>query len=57
MLTGDSDWKSWKDKIIPNYKDYVKSEILIASHHGSRSFFTGEVNETINIEKNPEILS
>ena len=54
LLTGDSDWKSWKDKIIPNYKENVKSEILIASHHGSRSFFTDEVNETIDIGKNPE---
>jgi len=54
LLTGDSDYKSWKEKIIPNYNDNVKSEILIASHHGSRSFFTDEENDTIDVEKNPD---
>lgn len=54
LLTGDSDWKSWKEKIVPNFKEMVKSNVLIASHHGSRSFFTDEANETIDVEKNPE---
>lgn len=54
LLTGDSDWKSWKEKIMPNFYDQVKSEILIASHHGSRSFFTNEENDTIDIAKNPD---
>lgn len=54
LLTGDSDYKSWKEKIIPNYEDNVKSEILIASHHGSRSFFTDEENDTIDLEKYPD---
>lgn len=57
LLTGDSDWKSWKDSIVPNFKDYdlLKSDILIASHHGSRSFFTDEkMNKDIDIESNPE---
>lgn len=42
LLTGDSDWKSWKEKIIPNFEKTVRSDILVASHHGSRSFFTDE---------------
>jgi len=54
LLTGDSDWKSWKEKIIPNFHNQVRSEILIASHHGSRSFFTDEENDTIDIAKNPD---
>lgn len=58
LLTGDSDWKSWKEKIVPSfskYNDYYEdTDILIASHHGSRSFFTDESNEHINEEENPE---
>ncbi len=54
LLTGDSDWKSWKEKIVPNFKELVKSDILVASHHGSRSFFTDEANDTIDIQKNPD---
>ena len=54
LLTGDSDWKSWKEKIVPNFKKMVKSDILVASHHGSRSFFTDEANDTIDIQKNPD---
>lgn len=56
LLTGDSDWKAWKEDIIPNFKDcsvnYENTDILIASHHGSKTFFTRE--DTINIEKYPD---
>ena len=54
LLTGDSDWKSWKEKIIPNFEKTVRSDILVASHHGSRSFFTDEANDTIDMQKNPD---
>ena len=58
LLTGDSDWKSWKEKIVPNFSkysnNYENTDILIASHHGSRSFFTDEMNEHIDEEVNPE---
>lgn len=54
LFAGDSDWKSWKEKIIPNFEDDVKSEILIASHHGSRSFFTSAENDEIDEDKNPD---
>ena len=54
LLTGDSDWMSWKEKIIPNFQETVKSDILVASHHGSRSFFTDEANDTIDTQKNPD---
>ena len=46
LLTGDSDWKAWRDNIVPNFKDsnvnYCDTDVLVASHHGSRSFFTSE---------------
>ncbi len=56
LLTGDSDWRSWKEQIAPNFSDkyinYKDIDILIASHHGSRSFFTDE--ESIDVELHPE---
>ncbi len=57
LLTSDSDWKAWKEKIIPGFNEsgILKTSILLASHHGSRSFFTDETqNEHIDIEANPE---
>lgn len=40
MLPGDSSYKSWKDFVLPNYyNSSIKSTILLASHHGSDSFF------------------
>lgn len=57
FLTSDSDWKSWKEKIIPAFSEsgILRTNILIASHHGSRSFFTDEEqNEHIDIDKNPD---
>lgn len=56
LLTSDSDWNAWRDKIVPNFNKLgiLKSDILIASHHGSRSFFTDEVNENIDPDANPD---
>jgi beta-lactamase superfamily II metal-dependent hydrolase len=57
LLTGDSDYLSWRDKIMPHFEDteLLKTNILVASHHGSRSFFTDEsLNDTVDLEKNPE---
>jgi hypothetical protein len=41
LLTGDSDWRAWKEKIMPAFKDsgLLATTVLTASHHGSRSFF------------------
>ena len=38
MLPGDSDYLAWRDKIMPNFKwtNLLKTNILVASHHGSR---------------------
>ncbi|GAG16278.1 unnamed protein product [marine sediment metagenome] len=40
MLTGDTSYRSWKEFIEEKYIDSdLSSEILLASHHGSISFF------------------
>lgn len=56
LLTGDSGWDAWRDIIVPNFENanvnYENTDILIASHHGSRTFFTGK--EEIDEEKYPE---
>lgn len=56
LLTGDSDWKAWKENIVPNFEDetvnYEDTDILIASHHGSRTFFTNK--EEIDEENYPD---
>lgn len=57
LLTSDSDYIAWRDKIVPQFSQFgrLKSDILIASHHGSRSFFTDpQLNEVIDCKKNPE---
>ena len=50
LLTGDSDWYAWKYYIVPQFvrSNLLENAILIASHHGSRSFFTDESNPTID---------
>ena len=55
LLTGDSDYLAWRDRIVPNFKEtgLLKTNILVASHHGSRSFFTDEnQNDIIDPEEN-----
>ena len=57
MLPGDSDYLAWRNKIMPNFKwtGLLKTNILVASHHGSRSFFTDEnENDKIDPEENPD---
>ena len=39
LLAGDTDYRPWKEKILPSYGSDVKSSILLASHHGSIGFF------------------
>lgn len=56
MLTGDSSFRPWKEKILTYYSEpNIKSSILIASHHGSITFFGDssdtETHYTEHIEK------
>ena len=39
LFGGDTDYRPWQEKILPFYKNSVKSAILIAAHHGSVTFF------------------
>lgn len=40
MLTGDSDADTWKNGILRDFHpSFLKSSILMAGHHGSRTFF------------------
>lgn len=46
MLTGDSDAVAWRKAIVPEYSaSDLKSSILMASHHGSISFFDDPSDE------------
>jgi beta-lactamase superfamily II metal-dependent hydrolase len=46
MLAGDTSFKPWKEKILTNYDNVkIKSDILLASHHGSLSFFNDPSDE------------
>lgn len=40
MLSGDTSYKPWKEKIMTYYNDSVlNADILLAAHHGSLTFF------------------
>jgi beta-lactamase superfamily II metal-dependent hydrolase len=46
MLTGDTDAQTWRQSILRNYSlSDLKTEILLASHHGSVSFFDDPSDE------------
>ena len=46
ILTGDSDAVAWKNRILRSFaKENLKSNILLASHHGSISFFDDPSDE------------
>ncbi len=40
LLAGDTNYRPWREKIVPFYEEKVlKSDILLAPHHGSLDFF------------------
>ncbi|MFZ2864278.1 MAG: MBL fold metallo-hydrolase [Ignavibacteriaceae bacterium] len=39
LITGDSDLCAWEEHITNYHKDRIPSNVLRASHHGSRTFF------------------
>ncbi len=45
LFAGDTSFKPWKEKIIPFYSSNVKSSLLVASHHGSKTFFDDPADE------------
>lgn len=49
LLTGDSDFYIWNKYITQKYSDiYKNSTLLVASHHGSRSFFSSSEDDCID---------
>jgi len=56
LFTGDSDWIAWRDFIVPNYEasGLLTNDLLLVSHHGSRTFFTSEENDQIDPNGNPD---
>jgi len=45
MLGGDTNFRPWKEKILPHYGADVKSDIFYAPHHGSLDFFDDPSDE------------
>lgn len=46
MLSGDTSYNSWKEKILPYYSDVkLSTNILLAAHHGSLTFFDDPSDE------------
>jgi len=59
LLPGDTDAKVWENYIMKESKDTITSSILLASHHGSRSFIDHESYDkyyTLHLQKiNPDM--
>lgn len=47
LVVGDSRWNEWKDRIVDDYAGdgVLEHELLLASHHGSRSFFADDQDD------------
>ncbi|MBF0121093.1 MAG: competence protein ComEC [Desulfobacterales bacterium] len=56
LITGDSDKKAWKD-YISYHNDKLPSQILKASHHGSRTFFKDNEEDNDPFEKHIEKIN
>lgn len=39
LLAGDTSYNAWKNKLVRLYGDQLKTNILLAAHHGSKTFF------------------
>jgi competence protein ComEC len=57
MFTGDSDKTAWKDHITDYHFNNLPSEVLSASHHGSRTFFKSDKDDTDPYEDHIEQIS
>lgn len=58
LLTGDTSYSVWKNSIVPNYKDEIlKSDVLLASHHGSIEFFGNPLDVNNYYEEHIEKIS
>jgi len=58
MLTGDCDAQTWSEGILKDYgKNDVKTNILMAAHHGSISFFDEPSEEKYYYVQHIETMS
>ncbi len=48
LFAGDSNKKAWENKIIKYYDKIINSDILHASHHGSKTFFFADNDEKLD---------
>jgi len=61
LVVGDSRWREWDARIVEDYGDDLLShELLLASHHGSRTFFRDDKEDEPFLEclaaVSPEIV-
>jgi len=60
LFPGDSGVRTWQERVIPytlskeEMEDWADAEILIASHHGSYSFFGKTGEEVLNADPHPD---
>jgi competence protein ComEC len=45
LIAGDSRWVEWQQRIVEQYSDLLAHDLLLASHHGSRTFFTDDEDD------------
>ena len=45
ILSGDTSYRPWKEKILKHYGNKLRCSLLVASHHGSKSFFDDPSDE------------
>jgi competence protein ComEC len=51
LMTGDSDKTAWKEHITDYHYDKLSTDVLSASHHGSRTFFKNDESDEEIYEK------
>jgi competence protein ComEC len=45
LVAGDSRWVEWESRIVSEYAELLAHDLLIASHHGSRTFFMNDAED------------
>lgn len=55
LVPGDVSWQAWRDLIVPRYGDRMRCDVLLAGHHGSKTFFTDTFEDAIDPRRNPDI--
>lgn len=45
LIVGDSRWVEWQNRLVEDYGELLSHDMLLASHHGSRTFFTDDEDD------------